>query len=426
MYEQADIDHPQDEPHDDGKEAAGQKASGIKSVFANKKSRNHILIVGSILAVVALAGVAVMRRASKAESIPADARGVSALPAAGQMDKGPTALSDSPAYKAVLDDVSAQRVTTAEAAGKSAFPLSATLRAPEAGSPNDPHLSGTAAMYGDAAASSAQRQAQIQTQMREAQEAATRRQAEEQRLQVQFGEQVNLVTKFINERQAAWAPRGTDLISYGERSTLPGAKATDSKSQTALAVAAAGSAPAGKVLIAAGTLVSAVTVNRVSTDVKAPVVATIVSGPFAGAKLIGSEVRQGELAKIDFTTMSIPGVGASVPVQAFTLDAESMIAGVATEVDRKLFTRYLLAPAAAAISAVGTAAMTAGTAITSAVSTTTTIPLGPRQAALIAGGALAGQVTKEIAAQGTDPTVYVASKTVVGVMFVADVVYTQK
>lgn len=415
MNDQVTNDLPADEPmphSGPGQEVPPPK--GILGRLANPAVRNQLLIFGGIVLVVSLAAFSALNRSSAPEQIPTDAKGVEALPTPGQMQEGPTALTESPAYKEVVEQVSTATINQAESEGRSMIPRAETLRAEPERTPQQMVMPESVVRapglgYQDPV-------------MRDTQE------LQQQRDQI-FNEQVRLVREFMAARQEAWAPRGSEIIGFGERSAVP-VKAIATAATPATATTPTGTAatePANQtVLIPAGTLVSATLVNRVNTDVQSPVVATIATGQFAGAKLIGAHVRAGEVAKIDFTAISIPGIG-SMPAQAFTLDAATLDAGVASEVDRKIFERYVLRPTAAAIAAIGEAAQSVGsTTVTVAGVTQTNPEVDGRRAVQIGAGAVGEQVAKDFEARPTDPTVYVNRNTLVGVMFVADVVLQKR
>lgn len=380
--------------------------------------RNRIVIFGGILLVcvfLAYTGFMRAKSATQPEQLPADVKGVEALPPPGQMQEGSTALASSPQYQEMQHDVDLERIKKAEAEGRSAF-ATADMLSPSPAS---------------AAASAAP---QPQQPMDPAMRAELER-ARAAELQAYAQREAQLMAKaqqFMIERREAWAPRGTEIIGFGDRSMIVSTAAAATLPSAAQTTATAAQATTGQkpvTLIEAGTLVSAITVNKVNTDVLAPVVAKIVSGKFAGATLIGNPTRAGEVAKIDFTTISIPGYPNSMPVSAFSLDAETLEAGVATSVDRKWFAKYFLRPTAAAVAAVGEAAKTAGSTTTINVvggTTSTNPPLDGKRIGQIMGGAVGEQVAKDLTADSTDPTVRVGSKVVIGVIFTSDVVYTPK
>jgi hypothetical protein len=195
----------------------------------------------------------------------------------------------------------------------------------------------------------------------------------------------------------------------------------------AATLAPSSTAPQAYTLVSAGEIHAALLETAVDTDTSDTVLATLViPGPLNGAKLVGAVRRQGTVAKIQFSLLSMPGSGISFPVNAFALDADTTATGVATEVDRKLFLKYGIKPMAAAIAAVGQAAMRAGTTIVSNAAGTTIVqdPLNASQLRNVAAGSLAGQISQDVNMLDTQPTVRVAKGTLMGIAFSQDAVYT--
>lgn len=422
-----------DDDFDDGAEivseaSARPSVAPKKGLMDNRALRNRLVIIGGVLLVLMVVAYStLMRTRSVAEQLPEEVKGVRELPPPGQAVSGETALASSPVYAKVLSDVNDQRLDTAEAEGRSGMPLADTL------SPASPKVAASAPSAPTSPPMNPNEfnQGDYQRWQQQQQQAAQLREQ-------QMNEYMKVIQAFMQNRREVWAPKGSEMVVYeGDRSTIPtapsaGAGVTGSGLVNVSAASAQTSAPpqsqqaSSVTLIPAGTLVSAVTFNRVNTDLIAPLVATVVSGPYAGAKLIGTPSRVGEVAQIEFKTISLPGVGTSLPVQAFSLDAETLEAGVATSVDRKLLSKYLLRPLAGAAAAVGDAAKNAGSTTVNVmgVTSSTNAELDGRRARQIMLGAVGEQAAADLSSGSIDPTVRVADKTVIGVLFVADVIYT--
>lgn len=400
----------------------GASDAGKPALKDNRALRNRLVIIGGIVAVVVVVAYGtLMRTRSVSEQIPDEVKGVQELPAPGQAQVGETALASSPLYAGVIKDVNDERLNEAEKEGRSGLPLADTL-APMAASQPGPAPSAPK-QSNQAPINQADYQRWQQQQMQEA-----------QIRQQQMNEYMKSIQAFMKDRREAWAPTGSsEIVVYGEeRSTVAAAKPAGAGmmnvADTAPRAASTDQSQQGApvTLIPAGTMVSAVTFNRINTDLIAPVVATIVSGKYAGSKLIGLPTRVGEVAKVDFKSISIPGAGTSLPVQAISLDAQTLEAGVATSVDRKLLAKYLLRPLAGAAAAVGEVAKNAGstTINVSGATSTTNAELDDRRVRQIMLGAVGEQAAADLSADSLDPTVRVADKTVIGVLFTADVIYT--
>lgn len=393
-----------------------------EGLMDNRALRNRLVILGGVfLVVVVVAYGTLMRTRSAADQLPEEVKGVRELPPPGQAVNGETALASSPLYAGVLKDVNDQRLDAAEADGRSGMPLADTLGpvqpTPPAATPSAPPERYNPNQLNQADYQRWQQQQMQAAQMREQ----------------QMNEYMKSIQAFMKERRDSWAPKGSDMVTYGDgRSTVAEAKPAGAEVMTVSAATAQPAAsPQGQqaapvTLIAAGTMVSAVTFNRINTDLIAPVVATIVSGRYAGAKLIGTPARAGEVAKIDFKTISIPGAGTSLPIQAISLDAQTLEAGVATSVDRKILAKYVLRPLAGAAAAVGEVAKSAGstTVNVNGATSSTNAELDDRRVRQIMLGAVGEQAAADLSADSLDPTVRVADKTVIGVLFTADVIYT--
>jgi hypothetical protein len=184
-----------------------------------------------------------------------------------------------------------------------------------------------------------------------------------------------------------------------------------------------------KTLIPAGMIYAARLDSAVNTDIGGDFVATMVTGPYAGARLIGSSKRASDsAASMQFRSMSLPNTGITIPIAAIALDAGTMEAATATSVDRKLFVKYGVKPLAAGLAAVGQAIGTAGqTTISSGGQTTTvTQPMDTETMRNVAIGAAAKQLISDADALNVTPTIRVSTGSVVGVMFTADVFYSPK
>jgi len=178
-------------------------------------------------------------------------------------------------------------------------------------------------------------------------------------------------------------------------------------------------------MIAAGKVESVRLDTAVNSDVGGEFVGTLLTGPYAGARMIGTAERAGTLVKPKFTVMSLPSTGISVQITALGLDPQTLENGTATDVDRKLFVKYGVQPIAAALSAVGQAiANSGGTTVITGDSTVIQNPeLDSRKIKGVAVGAAAQTFSKDVGAMDTQPTVRVAPGTIIGVVFTRDVVY---
>jgi intracellular multiplication protein IcmE len=115
-------------------------------------------------------------------------------------------------------------------------------------------------------------------------------------------------------------------------------------------------------LLPATTIEYAQTLTEANSDVEGPVLAEIVTGPLAGARVLGSFTKEEEYLVIEFTTAVKDGV--SYPINAIVLDPETTLPAIVTDIDRRWFRRVILPAAASFIEGLGSAiATTSGTTV---------------------------------------------------------------
>lgn len=107
------------------------------------------------------------------------------------------------------------------------------------------------------------------------------------------------------------------------------------------------------ILIPAGEINYAQLLVEANSDVPGPVLARLVSGPLAGARLIGTFQVAEDVLILSFTSIVIDGL--NQPISAVAIDPATTLPGVATEVDQRYFTRVLLPAAARFLEGVGSA-----------------------------------------------------------------------
>jgi intracellular multiplication protein IcmE len=107
------------------------------------------------------------------------------------------------------------------------------------------------------------------------------------------------------------------------------------------------------VLIPAGTINYAQVLIEANSDVPGPVLAQLVSGPLTGARLIGTFSVQNEFLVLTFNSIVVNGLNQSV--NAIAIDPGTTLPGVASEVDRRYWTRVLLPAGARFLEGIGSA-----------------------------------------------------------------------
>lgn len=178
------------------------------------------------------------------------------------------------------------------------------------------------------------------------------------------------------------------------------------------------------ILIPAGTINYAQIMIEANSDVPGPVLAQLVSGPLSGSKLIGSFNVAEEHLILTFNTVVVDGFGQSI--NATAIDPTTTLPGVATEVDKRYFTRVLLPAAGAFLEGVGRAVAQETTTVTVSGDTVTTSQSDLDLEQELGKGAeeAASQVADFLddEADNTKPLVRVARGTAIGVFFTTPVV----
>ncbi len=108
------------------------------------------------------------------------------------------------------------------------------------------------------------------------------------------------------------------------------------------------------VLLPAGTINYGQVLIEANSDIPGPVLVQLVSGPLAGARLIGDFTVANDMALVlSFNSIVINGL--NQPVSAIAIDPGTTLPGVATEVNNRYFQRVLLPAAARFLEGIGSA-----------------------------------------------------------------------
>lgn len=208
----------------------------------------------------------------------------------------------------------------------------------------------------------------------------------------------------------------------------------ESAASAAIASAASGVGLSGeetKPLIKAGSILYGVLDTEVNSDyADSPVMVTVVSGEFKGAKLLGSikTANNGQRVMLALNLMTMDAWATGKNVSAFVIDPDTARSAVATDVNNHYLLRYGSLFAASFISGMGEAVSESGTEVTSdsGVVTSSTADLNTSEKLLVAlgsvGDAASGEVNKLV---NTPPTVKVRAGIGVGILFMSDVAETQ-
>lgn len=249
--------------------------------------------------------------------------------------------------------------------------------------------------------------------------------------------------KYALEMYAEWKQIPTQQYVQGELATKPPAMLTahtaaeQHTTPTPSAKPAKGTPPSlreskRKLLVKAGTILFAVLDTSINTDEPGPILATVVSGKYQGAKVLGSlsHEAQQEAVTLTFNLIALPKSPASKSINAVAIDPDTARTALASDVDHHYLLRYGMLLASNFLSGYGQAIMQSGSTTTTSpltgASTTSTPPLDNSQIIKAAFGqagiALAG-VTKQYF--NLPYTVTVKQGTGMGLLFLADADLTE-
>lgn len=108
-----------------------------------------------------------------------------------------------------------------------------------------------------------------------------------------------------------------------------------------------------EILVPAGTILYGQILNEANTDAPGPIIAQILSGPFANTRVIGTFQSQNEKVIINFDKAVVNGV--TTNIQAVAIDPATTSPGLATDVDRRWVRRIMLPAAARFVEGLGQA-----------------------------------------------------------------------
>ncbi len=260
----------------------------------------------------------------------------------------------------------------------------------------------------------------------QAQAQAAANQARQERLQSIMGAMSSQAQSLV----AAWAP---PVMQHHE-----GAGASENKSATQGSGGAAGTNQAAgengssttavetPALIKAGTIYFAVLDTAVDSDYPdTPVLATIVQGPFKGAKLLGKlALAQGQdKVSLNFTQMDMTQWAHTKTVSAYAIDPDTAHTVLASDIDHHYLLKFGAIMAFAFLTGYSSAVTNAGTSTTGIFGTSTTHEnLSPGNKLAVGIGQIGttmGQIVQPLAK--TPTTVKVTSGVGIGILFTAEV-----
>lgn len=275
--------------------------------------------------------------------------------------------------------------------------------------------------------------AQLQ-QIQQAQEAAQEQQQLQAQQQVVQQQQQQALQQEMQSVETAVANQASKLFSAWSTPTqaVTGSFAGTSSNDNAGAAGGAGTAgsqqagAAASPIILTGDVLFAVLTTSINSDQPGPVMATVVSGKFKGAKLIGGlkTTPDGQAVTLSFNRMIMPDWPTSAGINAVAINPDTARTALASSVNNHYLSRYGSVFATAFLQGFGQAVGNSGQTIVSSLGTTSQSfnQLTTAQEALVGLGQV-GQALGSQAQNGFNrpPTVKVNSGTGVGVLFMNDV-----
>lgn len=178
-----------------------------------------------------------------------------------------------------------------------------------------------------------------------------------------------------------------------------------------------------------GDIMNAVLETGINSDEPSPVLASIVSGQFKGARLIGAAKRRNEKMIVEFNTISIPGRSVSDPISAVAIDIASMeqATTLASSVNNHYFKKYGLLLAAGLLTGYADAIKDQNKiSVVTSEGSVITAPTGEEKSSkqinresISSVGKVIGQEVKSESA-GIVPTVKVNRGTAIGILLMDD------
>lgn len=226
------------------------------------------------------------------------------------------------------------------------------------------------------------------------------------------------VSEYIEQQQLLTVTRKASAATTQDASTLGGN--TNAQSGTPV--------NPEKVLtiVPAGTIAYVQLLNALNSDINGPVLAQILSGPFAGGRAIGKvQVKQGVNDYMVLTFNRVVKDAVTYGVNGIAMDEKTTLAGHATDIDHHYFSRIILPAAAKFIQGYGSAvAKTATTTTqTSGGGQATSQPIpSPKQSIFKGIEEASKQVSDVVVEDAKRPvTIKVAKGTTMGLLFIDSV-----
>lgn len=180
-------------------------------------------------------------------------------------------------------------------------------------------------------------------------------------------------------------------------------------------------------IVQAGDILFAVIDTAINSDEPGPIMATVVSGDFKGARLLGqfaAPTGNAEALTLTFTQLNWNKLERSIGINAVAIDPDTARTALASEVDHHYLMRYGSLFASSFMQGYGQAITGQGSTSVSngGTTTSTTQKLSPKQELYAAVGQVGTQWSQQAAPLFQTPaTIKINSGVGVGVLFLADV-----
>ncbi len=233
------------------------------------------------------------------------------------------------------------------------------------------------------------------------------------------------MSRQANALIGAWHTTSTQRYTVGSPPKTDQEKASQTGAAGG-AQGAAGEAGGRPAMIKAGDIMFAVLDTAVNSDEPGPVLAHIVTGPYKGAKLIGSIRRPANAKRVilSFNVMSWPNYPHTIRINAVAMDQNTARIALSSHTNNHYLLRYGSLFASSFLEGVGDAIRTEATRVELNATSTTFQGknLNGGEIAMIGGGKLGQRWGQQIAPIfNKPPTVKVYSGTGIGIFFSSDV-----
>lgn len=335
------------------------RLDNISKLFSNFRTRSIIIVTLLVIGLAILIGIIRLIRAPAQQA--AAGTGLANAPSQNTV---PGLSKTSPEYTQLQQQLNQQRIQSAEQTGGSAIP---TLT----------YQDGTQQSSDTTAPDASQPGTYTSSPSIDPQVAALQAQVAAQNEQIQQANDAQ-VQQTTTDKSAAMRTQAQQLLQAWGQSPTQSYQSNDSDEQQAGAGAngAANSSTqdgsGAPVLIKAGDIQFAVLNTEINSDEPGPVMATVVLGPYKGAKLLGelsnSKTLPGsngaEAVVVRFTVMSFAGLDRSIGISAVAIDPNTARTALASDVDHHYLLRYGSLFASSFLEGYGNAALQAGSSVT--------------------------------------------------------------